>query len=196
MKIVCISGTPGVGKTALAKRLAQILELEHVELSRHVIEKGLYQSFDEERGTYVIDEDAVRSYIRSLYSSIGPFVLDSHYAELAPRDLVELLVVLRLDPRELRKRLAARGWSARKIAENVEAELLSIPTRNAVEELGEELVAEVDATGKSVDELAEEVLAILFGEKPYALGPRIDWMTLIPLSELDELLRFLESVLS
>lgn len=196
MKIVCISGTPGVGKTALAKRLAEILGVEHIELSRHVIEKGLYQSFDEERQSYVIDEDAVRDYIRRLYSSIGPFVLDSHYAELTPRDLVEVLIVLRLDPRELRKRLTARGWSARKVAENVEAELLSIPTRNAIEELGEDLVAEIDATGKSLDEIVEIAQAILFGEKPYELGHRIDWMTLIPLSELEELLRFLESVLS
>ncbi len=190
MKILAISGTPGVGKSSVGKKLSEVLGVPMIELSQVVIEKKLYTEFDEERQSYVIDEDRVRNFVAEYYRLHGPYVLVSHYAEIAPRDVLELIVVLRYNPRKLIDRLRARGWSSRKVAENVEAELLGISTRNAVEEHGEEMVVEIDATGKSVDDVVNEVLSIVFGEEPRYLGPSIDWFQILDENELEEVLKF------
>jgi len=182
-----------VGKSSVANAVSRILDIPRVDLSREVIERGLYVEFDEKRRSYVIDEERVRKYLRDLYSEIGPFVLDSHYAEITPKDILELVVVLRLDPAKLLDRLVARGWPMAKVAENVEAELLSIPTLNAIEELGEEMVVEIDVTGKSPEEVAQEIVSILFGDTPIELGHRIDWLSTLPLEKLDYILRFVEA---
>ncbi len=193
MKIIGISGTPGVGKSSIARALARRLGVPHVDLSKEVIERKLYMDFDSERGSYIIDEDAVRKFLRSTYEEVGPYVLESHYAEIAPKDIVELVVVIRLDPAKLIDRLLARGWPMKKIAENVEAELLSISTLNAIDELGEELVVEVNATDRSIDEVVEEINDILFGLRPAALGHTIDWLVMLPRDRLDRVLRFVET---
>lgn len=191
MKVLGISGTPGVGKSSVSRKLSEILNIPHIELSQLVIEKGLYTEFDEERLSYVIDEDAVRRYLRKLYEDMGPFILDSHYAEIAPKEILEIVIVLRLDPLKLLDRLLAKGWPARKVAENVEAELLSIPTLNAIDELGEEMVLEIDVTNMSINDAVQEIISSVMGEKPKYLGHTIDWLERLPIDKLEWLIEFI-----
>uniref|UniRef100_A0A7C2VI88 Putative adenylate kinase n=1 Tax=Ignisphaera aggregans TaxID=334771 RepID=A0A7C2VI88_9CREN len=165
MKCVGISGTPGTGKTSVGKHLSAKMGIPMIELGNYVIENKLYLYFDELRNSYVIDEDKVRNSVRRLFEDIGPLIVISHYVEVLPRDILELVVVLRRDPYELISVLNARGWRTHKVAENVEAELLSVCTLNAVEELGEDMVVEVDTTSRSVSDVAEEILEIVYGEK-------------------------------
>jgi len=165
VKCVGISGTPGTGKTSVGKHLSAKMGIPMIELGNYVIENKLYLYFDELRNSYVIDEDKVRNSVRRLFEDIGPLIVISHYVEVLPRDILELVVVLRRDPYELISVLNARGWRTHKVAENVEAELLSVCTLNAVEELGEDMVVEVDTTSRSVSDVAEEILEIVYGEK-------------------------------
>ncbi len=194
--ILGISGTPGVGKTSIGLAVAKALNAFFVELSPLAIEKKLYTEFDEERQSYVIDEEAVRKEIERLHNIHGDLVVAGHYVEILGSDLVELVVVLRLNPLLLIDRLRKRGWSDRKIAENVEAELLSVCTLNAVEELGEDKVVELDVTNRSVDEVANEIIDILLGEKPTPLGHRIDWLSIMREDELDKVIRFISTARS
>ncbi len=193
MKVIAISGTPGVGKSTISRRISERLGIPWIDLSDAVIRNRLYVEFDDVRASYIIDEDRVRAYLEKLYREQGPFVLDSHYAEIAPRHLLEIIVVVRLSPLELIERLVNKGWSCSKVAENVEAELLSICTRNAIEEHGDEMVVEVDATGKSVGEIVNEILSIVFGEKPIEHGHRIDWLTQLSPQELSRVLSYVEA---
>jgi len=192
-RIIGVSGTPGVGKTAVAKRLSEILGGIHVDLSKEVIEKGLYVEFDAERESYVIDEDRVRNYIEELYRQTGKtLIVDSHYAEVAPRELVDYVFVLRLNPAVLMQRLASRGWSCRKVAENVEAELLSVCTRNAVEELGEDKVVEIDVTHRNVQDVVNEIINVLKNPESAKRGHVYDWFSLMSGDELEKVLELIE----
>jgi len=192
VKCVGISGTPGTGKTSVGKHLSAKMGIPMIELGNYVIENKLYLYFDELRNSYVIDEDKVRNSVRRLFEDIGPLIVISHYVEVLPRDILELVVVLRRDPYELISVLNARGWRTHKVAENVEAELLSVCTLNAVEELGEDMVVEVDTTSRSVSDVAEEILEIVYGEKPVYLGHRIDWLSILPEDKLGLVLEYIE----
>jgi len=172
--VIVVSGVPGTGKSTVTARLAEILGWEKIDLSEVAIRHGLILQEDKERRTYVIDEDALRAWIRRKASNT-PLVIDSHYGEIVDDDLLLKLFVLRVHPKVLTERLLRRGWHPRKVAENVEAELLGVCTVNALEEHPREKVCEIDATNKTPNKVVEEILRILAGEGECVIG--IDWLS-------------------
>lgn len=173
---IVISGTPGVGKTYVATRLADRLGLKYLNLSELVISGALYVGRDEARDTYVIDEERLVERVKAiLESSERDVVVDSHYGEIIPDELVRIIFVLRLNPALLYGKLAERGWGEPKILENVEAELLSVCTSNALDEHPESKVCEVDVSGKDLDKVVDEIIEVLNSSRTCYTG--IDWLT-------------------
>jgi len=190
-RTIAISGTPGVGKTSVALKLAETLKAKYVNLTDFVISNKLYTYYDEEGASYVIDEEALRKELRKLITRYdGYIIVDGHYGEVIDDDLLEKIIVLRLSPRELYKRLKERGWSGRKLTDNVESELLGICTSNALESHGVNKVCEVDATTKTSDDIVREILLIINGEAECRVF--IDWLS----DELvvDEIIKLLDIV--
>lgn len=192
MKCIGISGTPGTGKSSVARELSLRLQVPLIELSNYVIENNLYVYYDELRNSYVVDEDKVRERLIELYKKEGALIIVGHYLEILPRELFELVLILRRDPYDLINILKLRSWPDHKVAENIEAELLSICTLNAIEELGEDIVVEVDTTSKDVSAVVDEVIDIIFGAKPVYHGLRIDWLSIIPEKKLSNILSYIE----
>lgn len=191
-KVIVISGVPGVGKTIVAKKLAKILNAIHIDLSEYVIRNKLYTEYDNETNSYVIDEDKVRQAIESLAKKYERVIISSHYGELTPRNLVEKIIVLRLDPEELEKRLEQRGWNRIKIIENIVAEILSVCTANALREHGIDKIIEIDTTNKNIETIINEIIRALENKVPKR--PRIDWFERKPLEVLEKYLKELESL--
>ncbi|MHA1456395.1 MAG: AAA family ATPase [Promethearchaeota archaeon] len=54
MKVIVISGTPGTGKTFIAKKLSEKITAKVISLSEFAVKKDLILSFDSKRDTYVI----------------------------------------------------------------------------------------------------------------------------------------------
>lgn len=190
MKCIGISGTPGTGKTSVAKELSASLQIDFLDLSRYVIENKMYIYYDNTRGSYVVDEWRVRDSVRSIYEEKGALVISSHYIEILPKEIFELVVVLRRDPYELIHVLEQRGWPKHKIAENIEAELLAVCTLNAIEELGEEMVVEIDVSSKPLHIIVDEIIDIIYGLKPVYQGFRIDWLSVLPEEKLNTILEY------
>jgi adenylate kinase len=81
--------------------------------------------------------------------------------------------VLRLAPSELKNRLLARGYSERKIRENLEAEAVDVILSEAVEFCSR--VSEIDTTGKSPLEVAELIIKAITREIELKPG-QVDWL--------------------
>lgn len=186
-KIIVISGTPGTGKTLVAKKLAEKLEACYINLSEMVINEKLYVEYDEIRESYVIDEEKVRTRLREIARNCDILIVDGHYGELAPRELVDKIIVLRTDPLELEERLRRKGWSWEKIKENVAAEIIGVCTVNALEEHGEDKVYEIDTTNRSPEEIIKEIINKILPGKAVS-GSRIDWLASKPLEVLKKYL--------
>ena len=82
-----------------------------------------------------------------------------------------MAVILRCNPLELRKRLAAKGWSENKILENVQAEVLDVIKIEAHESLDK--VYELDTTAKSPEEVTDLFEAIMSGRSN---GDSVAWL--------------------
>jgi adenylate kinase len=81
--------------------------------------------------------------------------------------------VLRASPEVLRRRLLERGYSAKKIRENLEAEALDIVLAEAVECCRR--VDEIDTTRLTAREVSELVEKIIRGELRLPPG-QVDWL--------------------
>jgi broad-specificity NMP kinase len=58
---IIVTGTPGVGKTTHCETLAQNTGLKHLNINDIVKERGCHDGFDEEFGSWIVDEDKVSS---------------------------------------------------------------------------------------------------------------------------------------
>lgn len=56
---VIITGTPGVGKTVHCEQLAQEIGLKHLSVNQVAKDRDCYETYDEERKSWVVDEDKV-----------------------------------------------------------------------------------------------------------------------------------------
>jgi adenylate kinase len=158
--VAALTGTPGTGKSAVARRLAA-QGFEVLDLGQLVERKGLYEETDAERGSRVVDPAALSRFLqgalREARQKGSLLVLEGHLAHLVRG--VEVAVVLRCEPGELARRLRARGWPEAKVAENVEAEAVDVVLVEAAERCP--AVLEVDTTGRDPDEAARVVAALL-----------------------------------
>ncbi len=141
------------------------------------MENGLILENDAERDTQIVDMDALRESLLELTSHTEQtIIVDGHYShELFDVELVNLVIVLRKAPWELYDVLQNRLYSYEKVWENLEAEIMGVISDEA-QEYPREKLHEIDTTGKSAVEAAEDILGVIRGEKPASFGP-IDWVT-------------------
>jgi adenylate kinase len=131
---IAITGTPGVGKTATAKKLSEILHMTHINVSKVAHEMGAVTG--ENGNTSLVDTDILRQKIEKM----DDIIIDSHFSELFEADLV---FVLRCEPKILYERLKKREYPDEKIKENVEAEILDYCLINALKHHDAETVFEI-----------------------------------------------------
>ncbi|MEM2006774.1 MAG: adenylate kinase family protein [Sulfolobales archaeon] len=174
-KAIAISGTPGTGKSVVGTLVSRSLDIGLVELSDFVLENKLVVSYDDERLSFVIDEHKLREHLRRLIAERGRVLVIGHYSEIIDDDVLDKIIILRINPVELAERLSKRGWPPKKVLENVEAELLGVCTSNALLEHPPNKVCEVDVTGKSVEDVSKEVIEIVTGRRSCRVF--IDWLS-------------------
>lgn len=158
-----LTGTPGTGKTTISDLLVE-KDYNVVNIGELVKEKKLFDFFDEERDSYVVNDGKLNVVLTKLIeknTSSYPLVIDGHVARLPPL-LVSKCIVFRCSIRNLRQRLVVRCYSDSKIDENVEAELMEVILTDMMQLYGKDLVSVV-FTDVSIEETFSEVLAILAG---------------------------------
>lgn len=171
MKII-ITGTPGVGKTAVAKLLAARLSYEYFHVSSFIIQNKLYSSYDSIRQTYNIDEDRVIQKLNDFLKDKDKIVIETIYPSLI--DQADKVIVLRRHPVVLYQELKNRGWNELKVAENVEAEAIGVILQEAIDWFGSP--CQIDTTNRTV----EEVVEMIFNEK----CEEVDWLSDLGVQDL------------
>ncbi len=185
MGLIVVAGTPGTGKSFLGSRLARVLNRRFTTVSWLVFLEGLWVEYDASRRSFVVDDEKLVSVLRRL----GSYVVETHWLEVFEDVDVEFIVLTRCNPLTLVKRLKARSWPLRKIAENVEAELVGVIASEAAKFVEKGIpVYEVDTTERSVDELVREVLEAYRARRSKCC---VDWLEKLSSSELNSVIEFL-----
>ncbi len=171
MTTVALTGTPGTGKSSVASILREkaIVVFEIAELIEAL---GISMRFNARYGSNDVDVDELRKKVNGFIEreGQGTFFISGHLSHFAGCDIA---VVLRCEPHVLMERLERRGWSRKKIIENVRAEVLDVITVEAAERIKD--VFEVDTTASDTVAAAQRVVEAV-ERKPDSLRPgRINW---------------------
>lgn len=169
--LIAITGTPGTGKTGTAKIASRLLDANLISI-KHLVDAGkIPYSYDRKRKTKVIDENSIMKAVRKELDKSRPNVVEGHLSHFMKADYI---FVLRTNPKKLRERLLARGWSKEKINENVHAEFLDEIVMEAVGK--NKRVFEIDTSRRKPHAAARLIIRILNNypmQKKYRAG--IDW---------------------
>ncbi len=170
--IISISGTPGTGKTKVAKILARKLKANLITVPYLIRKKHLRYGYDRKRKTKIINEkDFERAVKKDLTK--GANIVESHLAHLVKAGFV---FILRTNPLVLEKRLKKRKWQKEKIRENIEAEMLDEITIEALKK--NKKVYEID-TSKISDAKTVGIIIKILNNYHYGkryLPGKIRWL--------------------
>ncbi|XP_038621410.1 adenylate kinase isoenzyme 6 isoform X1 [Tachyglossus aculeatus] len=136
---ILLTGTPGVGKTTLGKELATRAELNYVNVGDLAREKQLYDGFDEEYQCPILDEDRVVDELEDQMRN-GGVIVDYHGCDFFPERWFHIVFVLRTENSHLYKRLESRGYSEKKLQDNIQCEIFQILYEEAMASYKKEIV--------------------------------------------------------
>ncbi|MFC1768482.1 adenylate kinase family protein [Nanoarchaeota archaeon] len=134
MKAIIITGTPGTGKSTLAKLISKKFGFKHIDVNKVVKDKKLSEGVDKKRKTKIVDVKKLnKELIKLIKESDEKMVIDSHMSHFLPKRFVGMCIVTICDIKELKKRLKGRKYPVLKINENIEAEIFQICYEEAKE---------------------------------------------------------------
>lgn len=167
---ILITGTPGVGKSALSALIAERLRMRLINVGELVKQHSCHEGMDTEFDSYILDEDKLLDIMEPMMiafetennengsseaddsdeddDSILPKngnVVDFHSCDFFPERYFDLILVLRASTDVLFDRLVKRGYSDKKRDENMECEIMQVVLSEARESYPEELVHEVQS---------------------------------------------------
>jgi len=151
--IIAISGTPGVGKTFIAKRISKATKgrLEYFDLNRYIKDNKLYDSYDRKDKTFDVDIEVLKkdinptlkknmsknnvmdpmvgktiqvdSLLKRLPKDSDGIIVDSHLSHYLDSDYC---IIVRTDLKKLYNRLKGRRYPKAKISDNIDAEIFEV----------------------------------------------------------------------
>ncbi len=130
---MAISGTPGTGKSELAKKLSKKLNYKIINIGKIVKKNNISESYDKELKSYVVDTKKISKFIINLIKNKDNIILEGHLSHYIPKKYVDLCIMCKCDLKILQKRLEKRKYSKKKIRENLDAEILDICLNEALE---------------------------------------------------------------
>ncbi len=141
--IICISGTPGTGKSTWSKVIEKKLGFYRLDLHHHY--KQVATKYDRSKQCFDIDlklftklvKDKIKLAKKEGHTGI---VIDTHISHLLLPKLVDMCVILTCSNlKKLEKRLLERKYSKKKIRENLDTEIFQVCLTEA-QELGHNIV--------------------------------------------------------
>ena len=136
---ILVTGTPGCGKSVTTQAAAEKLGLDWVDVTDLVKRHECHEGRDEDFDTLILDEDKLLDLMEPILEEGGKIV-DYHSCDLFPERWFDLVLVLTANTDVLYDRLQARGYSKKKLDENIECEIMQIVRESAMESYEPEIV--------------------------------------------------------
>lgn len=147
---ILITGTPGVGKSTLCKQLSEITGLQWLEISKIANEFNCLEEFDEIYQCPVLNEDKLVDGLEEVMSN-GGNIVDYFSCDFFPERWFDIVFVLRVDNTTLYDRLSDRGYTGKKLEDNVQCEIFQTVLEEAKSSYNENIIHELSS--KTPEEL-------------------------------------------
>lgn len=162
---ILITGVPGTGKTSAAKLLSQKLGAALLDINKLVEALKLYSHIDEQDGAKVVRlRELERELSEAIRAEKRSIIVEGHLG-CEMKLPASKVIVLRCEPRELRRRMASRNYSPEKISQNALSEALDYCTALSEKNYGKRKVWEIDTTGLAPQQVAAECEKVISGKR-------------------------------
>lgn len=136
---ILITGTPGVGKSSIAKKVSEKAEMRWFDVSKLAVEKHMVEEFDENLSCPIIDEDKIIKFIKPKVKK-GGCILDFYSPDIFPEEWIDVVFVIQTENKVLYDRLTERGYEGDKLTNNMEYELYGVALEEAKEAYDPDIV--------------------------------------------------------
>jgi len=120
---ILVAGTPGTGKSTLCQQITELHpEFDWVDVGQIAKDEKLFEGYDSTYGCHVLNEEKLLDEIEDQMEEGGK-VVDYHGCDFFPQRWFDIVFVLRTDNTVLYDRLVARGYSGKKLQDNVQCEI-------------------------------------------------------------------------
>ena len=128
MNVILVSGTPGTGKTTVARKIARKNGYKYIDANKLIIKNKLYMAYDNKLRTRLVDTKILNKFLIIMIknSKEKGMVIDSHLSHHLPAIYADLCIITKTDLKTLNRRLRKRKYSEQKITENMQAEILNV----------------------------------------------------------------------
>ncbi|MEC8339436.1 MAG: AAA family ATPase [Nanoarchaeota archaeon] len=123
---IAISGSVGSGKTTLAKELGKKLSFNVIHLNE--LAKKYKIEDVEELQTFDFDlDDLLDNFEKELNEgSHQNTIIESHFSQYIHPELIDILIIINRDLKELKQEYEIRGYNSQKIQDNLEVESFNL----------------------------------------------------------------------
>jgi adenylate kinase len=198
MKKIILTGTPGTGKTSVSIELGRRLHCEVLSINQIVLQKKFFCSFDEKRETYIVKPKKLIKYLEDKVVNFKKnnhkfLVIEGHYSDILPKELIDIIFILRCHPQILKNRLKRKNIKDKSIRENIQAEILGNSVNfilEKIEDLGDVPIMEINTTKYRISEIVDLIISLINHKKMrenFIIG-KIDWLE--DLSKNDKIFDF------
>ena len=167
-----ITGNPGVGKHTIAINVAKILNYKILDINKIVLDSGIYEKKNE---SIDVDVKKLQNILKNkieeksiVVGHLAPYVLTKKQIKKA--------IILRKNPYKLISIYKKRGYSAKKISENLGSEVLGVIAYDCFKKFGKNKFHQLDTTSKSVSQITKVIIKSISGKFE---NDKVDWLTLI-----------------
>ncbi|XP_023024145.2 adenylate kinase isoenzyme 6 [Leptinotarsa decemlineata] len=151
---ILITGTPGVGKSTLCEKLAEITGFKWLEISKIAKDNNCLEGFDEVYGCSVLDEEKLMDGLEPVMAE-GGNIVDYHSCDFFPERWFDIVFVLKVDNTTLYDRLTHRGYTGKKLQDNIQCEIFQIILEEAKTSYNANIVHEISSV--TVQELEDNL---------------------------------------
>ena len=126
-KAIIVSGTPGTGKTTIAKKISKEKNWGYIDINDVIKKNKLKEGYDKKRKSITVDIKKLnKSLVSLIKNSKKTLVIDGHLSHYLPKEYVKTCFITKCDLKTLKKRLEKRKYSKEKIRENLDSEIFDV----------------------------------------------------------------------
>lgn len=182
MKVV-ITGTPGVGKHTIAESLSiEMGKIPILDINQIILSENLLIDCSENKNKNEVDIQKTYEFLTLLLSK-DEFQNSIIVGHLAPyvvhSDSVDLVVILRRSPYELKKIYQERFYSESKTQDNINAEILGILSYDSTKNFEFSKLSELENSSTlPPSSVSHSIVDMCLNAKSRSFG-HIDWLSLV-----------------
>lgn len=136
-KITIVTGTPGTGKTTVAKKYAEKNKAVYVDVNEVIKKEKIAVGYDKKRQANIIDIKKLNKVLIKIIQEARKkkisLIIDSHLSHYLPAKSVDLCIVTKTSLKKLKARLQKRKYNKAKIRENMDCEIFDVCLMEAKE---------------------------------------------------------------